>query len=56
LEGNIQTNFKEVVWASSAKNMIQYVPGPSEASTENYMDKSQAIYTSAEILSASPSG
>jgi hypothetical protein len=56
LEGNIQTNLKEVVQASSAKNMIQYLPGPSEVSIENYMDKSQAISTSAEILSASPSG
>jgi len=44
LEGNIQTNLKEVVQASSAKNMLQYLPGPSEVSIENYMDKSQALH------------
>jgi hypothetical protein len=47
---------KEVEQASSAKNMIQYLPGPSEVSIENYMDKRQGISTSAELLSASSTG
>jgi hypothetical protein len=56
LKDNIQTNVKEVEQASSAKNIIQYLPGPSEVSIENFMNKNQGMSTSAELLSDSPSG
>ena len=55
LKDNIQMNLKEVEQASSAKNIIQHLPGHSEVSIENYIDKSQGISTSAELLVASPS-
>jgi len=36
--------------------MIHYLPRPSEVRIENYINKSQGISTSAELLSASSSG